>query len=85
MGTGGANYKKQKEEASRQRKIKTQILRCEAEIEELEERQRQIEAEISLPETVADYEKLAKFTAALDEIKEKLNEALEEWEELSTL
>ncbi|MBO5852585.1 MAG: ABC-F family ATP-binding cassette domain-containing protein [Clostridia bacterium] len=85
LGSGGANYKKQKEEAARQRKIKTQILRCEAEIEKLEKCQSEIEAEISLPETVADYEKLAKLTAALEEVKEKLNAALEEWEELSTL
>ena len=85
LGSGGAAYKQAKAEAARLRKIKTQLSKVEAQIEELENRQKQIEQELCLEETAKDYEKLSELTNQLEEIKEKLNKAMEEWEELATL
>lgn len=83
MGAGGASYKQAKEEAARKRKAKTRLLKVEGEIEELETLLAKTEEELSLPENLADYEAISKLTTELDEIKSKLNTAMEEWETLS--
>ena len=84
LGSGGAAYKQAKAEAARLRKIKTQLLKVEAEIEELEKEQNKIEEELCLPETATDYQRLSELTGKLEEVKEKLNAAMDEWEELSS-
>lgn len=85
LGSGGAAYKQAKAEAARLRKIKTQITKIEAEIEELEKEQNKIEEELCLPETATDYQRLGELTDKLEKVKNKLNQAMNEWEELASL
>ncbi len=82
VGAGGMSYKQQKEEAARQRRLKTQIEKTEQEIDALEQEQAELEERLSLPETTADYQLLMEVTKSLDEVKEKLLAAMEKWEEL---
>lgn len=83
VGSGGAAYKQQKEEAARQRKLKTQLEKVEKEIEELEIRQTETEEKLCNPETAADYEKVASLSEELEMIKEQLQSKMELWESLS--
>ena len=83
VGAGGLSYKQQKEEQSRVRKLKTGIAKCEEEIEALEKKQTEIEAQLSIPENAADYEKITALSRELDEIKNLLAEKMENWENLS--
>jgi len=82
-GAGGTAYKQAKEEAARQRKLKTQLQKTEAEIEELEARQNSLEEQLTLPEIISNYQKLGEINSQLEEVKEELLKALELWEELS--
>ncbi len=80
--SGGNDYKLKKEQASNERKRKTQIAKLEQEIENTENRITQIEAELSKPETGADYEKLCTLTEELDSNKNSLETLYLQWEEL---
>ena len=83
MGSGGASYKQQKEEASRRRKLVTQIEKAEADIERLEEEQGRLEAELCAPENLADYEKIGEISEKLEKIKTELAKTVDLWETLS--
>ncbi len=83
LGSGGATYKQQKEEAARLRRLKTQIEKVEKEIEELENRQAELEAQLCDPETAADYELMMKLSQELEKVKTKSLEAIELWESLN--
>ncbi len=82
LGVGGQSYKKQKEEASRLRKLKTAIEKCEKNIADLEEKQKQTEEKLSLPENANDYQQIITLSAELEEIKERLQTEMETWESL---
>ena len=82
LGVGGQSYKKQKEEASRLRKLKTAIEKCEQNIADLEEKQKQTEEKLSLPENANDYQQIITLSAELEEIKEQLLSEMEKWESL---
>ena len=83
VGAGGLSYKQQKEEASRLRRLKTEQARVEQEIDELEKRQAELEADLCDPEKAADYQLMTKLSKELEEIKEKIVLAMGRWEELS--
>lgn len=83
VGSGGAAYKQAKEEAARMRKLKTQLERCEKDIEELESMEAELEEKLCDPETAADYTLMMKLSEELSQVKEKLAAAMELWEELS--
>ena len=85
VGAGGAAYKQAKAEAAKLRKIKTQLSLTESEIEELEKQQTKIEEELCSEETATDYQRLSELTTELEEVKEKLRETMNRWEELATL
>ncbi len=85
VGAGGAAYKQAKAEAAKLRKIKTQLSLTESEIEELEKQQTKIEEELCSEETATDYQRLSELTTKLEEVKEKLSDAMNRWEELATL
>lgn len=85
VGAGGAAYKQAKAEAAKLRKIKTQLSLTESEIEELEKQQAKIEEELCSEETATDYQRLSELTTELEEVKEKLRETMNRWEELATL
>ncbi len=83
VGAGGLNYKQQKEEQARLRRLKTALAKCEEEIEILENKQSQIETKLSLPENAMDYEKVGVLSRELEETRDFLNEKMEKWEILS--
>lgn len=70
--------KARREERNRQRRAGE----LEAKIEQLEERMREIEREIALPEISRDYVKLQEKNDELESIRQALEQAYEEWEAL---
>ena len=77
-------YKLRKEQASLERKRKSDIAKTEKLIEEKETLISQIEAALSDPETSGDYERLIELTESLDATKNELEELYLQWEELQT-
>lgn len=76
------NYKLRKEQASLERKRKTQVNKIEQEISDTEKEISHIENKISTPEISGNYEKLLEFTEALNNLKQKLEDLYLQWEEL---
>ena len=77
-------YKLRKEQASLERKRKSDIAKTEKLIEEKEKLISEIEAALSDPETSGDYERLIELTESLDATKNELEELYLQWEELQT-
>ena len=77
------DYKLKKELKSEYRKLRTALKKCEEEIELSEEKSALLEEELSQPENASDYEKISSLTTELNNVKEKLDYLLEEWENLS--
>ncbi len=77
-------YKLRKEQASLERKRKSDIAKIEKLIEEKETLISEIEAALSDPETSGDYERLIELTGSLDTTKNELEELYLQWEELQT-
>ena len=77
-------YKRRKEQASLERKRKSDIAKTEKLIEEKETLISEIEAALSDPETSGDYERLIELTESLDATKNELEELYLQWEELQT-
>lgn len=76
------DYKLRKQKESELRKLKSAIARCENEINSLDEEIAQTEKELEKPENMADYEKITEITTALDELHNKQNKLMSEWEEM---
>ena len=83
MGAGGLSYKQQKEEQAKLRKLKTAYSKCEKEIEILENEQKELENFLLDPSVASNYEETSRLAKELEILKEKLNNAMEEWETLS--
>ena len=81
--TGAADWKAQKEEQARKRKLEAALKKCEEEIAKLEKRDGEITAQLSDPSIGTDLGKLRKLTDEQSEIQEKLSTLYDEWEELS--
>ncbi len=81
--SGKADWKKQKEEAARQNKIKREIDRIEKEIDTLENRQEQIDNELNDSANATNSAKLNELTEASEEIKSKLQSLYDKWENIS--
>ena len=77
------DYKLRKELKSEYRKLQTALKKCEEEIELSEEKSSSLEEELSQPENASDYEKISALTTELNNVREKLDLLLEEWEKLS--
>jgi ATP-binding cassette subfamily F protein 3 len=77
-------YKLRKEQASLERKRKSDIAKTEKLIEEKETLISEIETALSNPETSGDYERLIELTESLDATKNELEELYLQWEELQT-
>ena len=80
---GKADWKAQKEEQAKLRKLQNQISRTEAEIEQAEERLAQIDGEFAKPEVATNSARLSELHAERTEIQEKLDGLYELWESLS--
>ncbi len=75
-------YLRKKEEASRVRKLKTAFSKCEQAIAETESLLEEVNAQLTLDDVVADYEKVAKLSQKADELNTKLEELLLQWEKI---
>lgn len=78
-------YKLRKEQASLERKRKSDIAKIEKAIEEKELLISQIEEGLASPEVSGDYAKLIELTESLDATKNELDLLYNEWEELQTI
>ena len=78
-------YHRSKQERAEQAKRKQRFAKLETMIEETEADIAALEAEIADPDTARDYEKLSALCAALEEKKDRHEEILAEWTELSEL
>ena len=64
-------------------KIKTKIKRIEADIETYEKKVEELEEEMQRPENCTSYTKLAELQNELNEMNEKLELKMQEWENLN--
>ena len=76
------DYKLKKEQASQQRKLKTQLSRTANEIAELEKEIENIQEKLNSTEVQSDYEKLIEFTDLLNSKNDELMEKYSLWDEL---
>ena len=76
------DYKLKKEQASQQRKLKTQLSRTENEIAELEKEIENIQEKLNSTEVQSNYEKLIEFTDLLNSKNDELMEKYSLWDEL---
>ncbi len=76
------DYKLKKEQASEQRRLKTQLKRAEEDIEKLENDILEIQDVLNSPETQTDYEMLLDYTEKLRIKNEELDEKFLLWEEI---
>lgn len=77
------DYKAQKEEAARQKRIARELKNVEEQIEEYENKSSNIDMELNDPKNGTDTAKLIKLQKEKEEIEEKLLELMDKWEQLS--
>lgn len=77
------DYKAQKEEAARQKRIARELKIVEEQIEEYENKSSNIDMELNDPKNGTDTAKLIKLQKEKEEIEEKLLELMDKWEQLS--
>ena len=82
VGKGGEDYKRRKERESELRRTATAIKRCEERINELDELIANTNAEMSTPETAADYARVMELTETLGRLNGEQTELMLQWEEL---
>lgn len=78
------DWKAQKQAMAEKRKLEAAIKKCEEEIEKLEERDEEITRQLQDPEIGYDLARLRKLTDEQSELKEKLSELYDNWEELNS-
>jgi len=79
---GKADWQAQKEQQKEQRKRDAELKKCEEEIAKLEERSREIDEELGLPEVGTDLARLRKLSDEQEEIRSRLDVLYEQWESL---
>lgn len=77
------SWQAQKEKEAQRRKKENALKKCEEQIASLEERDKQIDLEMSDPKIATDVAALQKLSREKDEIADKLMELMAEWEQLS--
>ena len=82
---GMQDWKAQKEQQAKQRKKENDIRRCEEEIAKLEEKDKQLDNEMALPENATNVAKLQELTKEKESISARLEELYEKWETLEAL
>ena len=80
---GAADWKAQKEEQAKKRKIEAALKKCEEEIAKLEERNEKINEELSDPNVATDLSKVRTLSDELSANEERLSTLYDEWAELS--
>lgn len=82
---GMQDWKAQKEQQAKQRKKENDIRKCEKEIAKLEEKDKQLDNEMALPENATNVAKLQELTKEKESISARLEELYEKWETLEAL
>ena len=82
---GMQDWKAQKEQQAKQRKKENDIRNCEEEIAKLEEKDKQLDNEMALPENATNVAKLQELTKEKESISARLEELYEKWETLEAL
>lgn len=82
---GMQDWKAQKEQQAKQRKKENDIRKCEEEIANLEEKDKQLDNEMALPENATNVAKLQELTKEKESISARLEELYEKWETLEAL
>ncbi len=80
---GSTDYKRQKEEQARLRKLQNDLKKCEAEIAQIEERSTAIDEEMARPENCTNLGKLSELQKEKSAGETRLEELYSRWEELS--
>lgn len=83
VSVGKLDWKQQKEEQARLRKRENDLKKTEKAIEELEERDTEIDEEMVLPETATNAAECIRLSKEKAEIAQKLEELYARWEELA--
>ncbi len=78
-----AEWLAQKEQQARERKLHNDLIRCEAEISALEERNTQIETMMTQPDVSTDPDMLLQLSNEAGENTKRLEELYEQWETLA--
>ncbi len=81
MGQGGADYHKRLAHSRELRRVKSEVARWEATLNELEAAITELKARINGEEAAADYARLLELTRALEEREREANDATERWAE----
>jgi ATP-binding cassette subfamily F protein 3 len=76
-------WQTQKEAAALKRKQENDLRRCEEEIGALEEKKEAITAEMNLPETGLDFQRLQELSRELEEVEQGLERLYERWDILA--
>lgn len=80
-----SNYAAEKQQKREDRQRQRKLVQLEQDIEAWEKQITDLEAEICLPEVYSNYVILQEKNALLEQTKQRLNQAYEEWEELLAL
>jgi ATP-binding cassette subfamily F protein 3 len=76
-------WQTQKEAAALKRKLENDLRKCEEEIGALEEKKEALMAEMNLPETGLDFQRLQDLSQELDKVELGLERLYEHWEKLA--
>ncbi len=76
-------YYRSKQQKSEEAKRRNRLKAVEQEISDCDERLAEIEQEMADPATCADYEKMSALCAEMEELKNRQNDLMDEWAELS--
>ena len=77
------DWQQQKEEQARQRKRQNDLKKTEEEIERVETRMAELDTALADPTFASDHTKLTELSRERDELEEKLEKLMEQWEELA--
>lgn len=77
------DWKAQKEEQAKLRKLQNDIAKIEKSIEQLEKDNSELDEQLALPEVYSDVKQLMKLNEKKQEIEKKLEKLYEDWETLS--
>lgn len=80
-----SGYKLRKERESEERRLKGKITRCEAAIDEAENKTAELNKILAMPETAADYEKILEISGQLEKLRLMQEDLLVQWEDLHSI
>ena len=80
--SGKTSFQQDKETKRQERQMLRRIEEIEKEVDTAENRMAELEEELCLPEVFEDHEKVMKLNEEMDQLRQKAEMLMEEWEEL---